>query len=272
MQIDAHQHFWKYDADRYGWIEDERLHRNFFPEDLKPLLDLHNFNGCIAVQADQSEAETRFLLKLAQQYTFIKAVIGWVDLSAENVEDVLGEFSENKNFKGVRHTIYDDRGEFMAAPNFRRGISKLAQFNLVYEILVFPYQLKAAVNLVNKFPEQRFVLNHMAKPAVFCKPSAKWISGIEELGRNKNVFCKISGLLSTAGTHIENKPFFTPILEVVFKSFSEDRLIFGSDWPVSLSGGTYADNIKLIENYVSRKDKNLQSKIFGINAQRCYCL
>ncbi|MDT0678597.1 amidohydrolase family protein [Autumnicola musiva] len=272
MRIDAHQHFWNYNPEKYSWIEDKSIQKDFAPQDLKPLLDKHQFDGCIAVQADQSEDETNFLLALAAKHDFIKGVIGWLDLTAENVEDVLTKHSRNTHFKGIRHTVYDEFGKFMLNAQFHNGISKLANFDLVYEILVFPYQLKAAVELVNNFPNQKFVLNHMAKPEIFQKPSAQWRNGIKSLAQHKNVYCKFSGLLSAAGEKDWNLQTFSPFLDFVFENFSEDKLMFGSDWPVSLSGGNYADNIEVIEEYLSAESTSVKNKIFGGNAVSCYNL
>ncbi|MDT0644848.1 amidohydrolase family protein [Zunongwangia sp. F363] len=272
MRIDAHQHFWDYNSERYGWIEDKAIQKDFAPEDLKPLLDLHGFDGCIAVQADQSEEETRFLLNLAAEHNFIKGVVGWLDLSAENIEEKLAQYAKNKSFKGLRYTVYDEWGEFMVDRRFQNGISKLSKFGLVYEILVFPYQLKGAIELVNRFPEQRFVLNHMGKPEIFENASEDWKEGIRSLAQNKNVYCKISGLLSAAGKREWGLQDFYPFLDFVFENFSEDKIIFGSDWPVSLSGGSYAQAVDVIENYLSAQDENLLRKVFGENAKKFYRL
>ncbi|MDT0691531.1 amidohydrolase family protein [Salegentibacter sp. F188] len=262
MKIDAHQHFWHYDPEKYSWINDEKIQKDFLPEDLKPMLKDANFEGTILVQAQQTEEETQFLLKLAAENNLIKGVIGWVDLNSEEIEASLARFSKNKLLKGVRHTVYDEKGEFMTDPAFQSGVSKLAIFGLVYEILVFPYQLPGAIALAEKFPEQKFVLDHLAKPDVTKAPSTQWKQEIQKLAGNKNVFCKISGLLSEAGKDW-NPSDFSPFLDVVVHCFGIERLMFGSDWPVSLSGGSYSESVKIIEDYFSTNSEEDLKKVMG---------
>ncbi|MDT0650787.1 amidohydrolase family protein [Autumnicola edwardsiae] len=268
MRIDAHQHFWHFDPEKYSWISDKKIQKDFLPSDIKPLLKNANFEGTILVQADQSEEETQFLLNLAAENDFVKGVIGWVDLNSEEIEASLARFSE-KLFKGVRHTVYDEKGEFMTDPAFQSGVSKLANFDLIYEILVFPYQLPGALALAEKFPEQKFVLDHLAKPDFSKAPSEQWKQDIQKLAANKNVFCKISGLLSETGKDW-NPSDFSPFLDVVVKSFGMERLMFGSDWPVSLSGGSYEEIVKIVEDYFSIYSEEDLKKVMGITAGDFY--
>ena len=197
MNLDSHQHFWHYDPVKYSWLDDSMasIQKDFMPMDLEPVLRKNGFEGTILVQADQSEEETEFLLNLAEKHSFIKGVVGWVDLSSDKVGDRLKHFSRNPYFKGVRHTVWDQQGEFMTEKAFQEGISKLANFDLAYDLLVFDYQLPGAVKLVEKFPDQRFVLDHMGKPQISAEgPSKEWKTNIERLAKNSNVFCKLSGL------------------------------------------------------------------------------
>ncbi|MDT0687150.1 amidohydrolase family protein [Autumnicola psychrophila] len=181
----------------------------------------------------------------------------------------LARFSENKMFKGVRHTVYDEKGGFMTDPAFQRGVSKLANFGLIYEVLVFPYQLPGAIALAEKFPEQKFVLDHLAKPDVSKPPSEQWKQDIQQLAENENVFCKVSGLLSEAGKNW-NPPDFIPFLDVIVKSFGMERLMFGSDWPVSLSGGSYEESLKIVEDYFSAYSEEDLKKVMGGTACEFY--
>lgn len=269
--IDSHQHFWKFDPVKYSWIPD-RMHmirRDFLPIDLEPILKENDIQGCIAVQGDQSEAETRFLLDLAGNNNFIKGVVGWVDLNDEKIKERLNLFSENPFFKGVRHTVYDDAGEFMLQPSFQRGISCLGSFGLTYDILVFDYQLPGAVELGKKFPNQPFVLDHMGKPQISNGLSKEWRSYIRELGKCKNVYCKVSGLVTeTENFQWEKKDFF-PFLEEVISAFGKDRLMFGSDWPVCLSAASYAEILEIIKDFFSEEDLK---GIMGGNAVKFYNL
>ncbi|MGB8704996.1 MAG: amidohydrolase family protein, partial [Gillisia sp.] len=168
MRIDSHVHFWKYQPETYSWIDDSMklIQKDFLPEDFETVMNSNEIDGCILVQAVQSEAETEFLLKLSAENNLVKGVVGWVDFSSEKVEEKLEKYSKNKIFKGVRHTVYDERGEFLENPEFHNGISLLEKFGLTYDILVFDFQLAAAINLVEKFPYQKFILDHIGKPQV----------------------------------------------------------------------------------------------------------
>ncbi|MCX2838689.1 amidohydrolase family protein [Salinimicrobium sp. MT39] len=274
MKIDAHQHFWQYDAEKYSWISDEMavIRKDFSPEDLEPLLSKRGFSGCVAVQADQSEAETEVLLKMAKKHDFIKGVVGWVDLGSPEVEERLKHYSKNTFLKGIRHTVWDEKGEFMMSSEFQHGISFLANLGLTYDILVFDYQLGGAVELVKAFPRQKFVLDHMGKPQISGKPDKQWVEQIQQLASFPNVWCKISGLVTETPDFSWKTPDFFPILEVVIDAFGVDRLIFGSDWPVCLSAASYSEVNGIIEKFFSSYSKEDKEKIFGKNAAEFYNL
>jgi len=272
--IDSHQHFWKYNSETYSWIPDEMevIRRDFTPKDLQPLLIKNGFSGCVVVQADQSEAETEFLLTLAKEHNFIKGVVGWVDLSAPNVEERLKKFSQNPFLKGVRHTVWDEKGEFMTAPDLQRGIGLLANMGLTYDILGFDYQLGSAVELVQTFIRQKFVLDHMGKPKIEGKPGNEWEQNIRKLGECGNVWCKISGLVTETPDFSWKASDFFPFLEVITEAFSPDRLMFGSDWPVCLSAASYEEVVGIVEEFFRNYSKEDKEKIFGRNAAEFYNL
>src|SRR3989454_2675689 len=241
MRIDSHQHFWSYDAKEYPWITEKlgRIRRDFLPGDLKPELEKFKLNGSIVVQARSSLTESRWLLNLADHYPSIKGVVGWVDLLSEKAEEQLAEFAKHPKFVGVRHVVQDEPDdEFMLRPEFLRGIGKLKQFKLTYDILIYPKQLPAAIKLVEKFPEQKFVLDHLAKPFIKTGELSPWDQQIRELARSKNVCCKVSGVVTEAKWNEWKPSDFQPYLDVVFEAFREDRLMFGSDWPVCLLSGS----------------------------------
>ena len=274
MKIDSHQHFWKYDPEKYSWISDEMwaIRKDFTPEDLEPLLRKNGFSGCVAVQADQSEAETEILLNFAKDYDFLTGVVGWVDLNSADVEARLKNFSENPFLKGIRHTVWDQKGEFMLAPEFQQGIETLEKLGLTYDILAFDYQLESAVELVRNFPHQKFVLDHMGKPGISEKPDKGWIRNTQELGKSENVYCKISGLVTETPDFRWKPTDFFPFLEVVVKAFGVDRIMFGSDWPVCLSAASYSEVIGIVEEFFSNYSEKDKEKIFGRNATDFYNL
>jgi L-fuconolactonase len=272
MKIDAHQHFWQFNPQRDTWINEEMsvLKHDFLPENLLPVLQQHQFDGCVAVQADTSEKETSFLLQLAEDNSFIKGVVGWLDLCNENIDERLHHFSKFKKLKGLRHIVQAEPDGFMLQKEFQRGISALEKYNLTYDILIYPKQLEEAIELVGKFPNQKFILDHCAKPNIKEEEIAIWKKNIEKLSDFKNVACKISGLTTEANWNKWTENEIQPYLDVVFNTFGNTRLLFGSDWPVSLLAGNYTETVGLIENYIQQFSKTKQQQIMGLNAKDWY--
>lgn len=274
MIIDSHQHFWKYDPVRDSWIDASMkdLRRDFLPADLEGLYKDHGIDGCVAVQADQSEQETDFLLQYATQYPFIKGVVGWVDLLAKDIESRLDHFSNNKYFKGVRHVLQSENDDFMLTPDFQHGISKLGSFDLTYDLLVYPHQLQNTITLVEKYPEQKFVLDHLAKPPIKSKKIDQWELRLRELSKYPNVCCKLSGMLTEADWLHWKKEDFKPYMDVIFDAFGAQRILFGSDWPVCLLAGDYGQVLDIVQGYIKQLPKEEKLMIMGGNAQSFYNL
>lgn len=274
MKIDAHQHFWNYDPAEYGWINDDMsvLKRNYLPADLAQEQVKVEFGGSIAVQARQTLEETRWLLELADSHDRIKGVVGWVDLRSDQVADQLRQFKNNRKFVGVRHVVQDEPDpQFMLNSAFIGGLGLLREYELTYEILVFPKQLPAAIEVVRRFPDQPFVLDHIAKPFIRDGTLEPWSKHIRELGKCPNVQCKLSGMVTEAKWGRWETNDFAPYLDLVFEAFGEDRLMVGSDWPVCLLSGSYEDVIGLVQNYLQQFSESTQRRIFGENAARFYC-
>ncbi len=275
MRIDAHQHFWKYNEVRDSWITDDMavIQKNFLPEDFKPLLPLNNLDGSVVVQSDQSKEENIFQLANGLQHNFIKGVIGWVDLEAEDVSDHLAHYQEFKKMKGFRHVLQGEKQrDYMLRPNFKRGIGKLKEYGYTYDILIYTDQLKYTIEFVRAFPEQPFVLDHMAKPLIKDKQIDSWKKEIEILAEFENVYCKVSGMVTEADWKNWTRDDFTPYLDVVANSFGTKRLLFGSDWPVCLVAASYQQVFELVRDYFSKYSKDEQELIFGTNAVRFYNL
>ena len=272
MRLDAHQHFWSYDARQYPWIpKGSPLERDWLPPDLAPLLAAAALEGCIAVQARQSLEESRWLLELAEHHAIIKGVVGWVDLRAPEVERDLAALAAHPKFAGVRHVVQDEPDvNFQLGAAFQRGIEKLRAFQLTYDLLIHPRQLPAAIALVRGFPEQLFVLDHIAKPPIASGALSPWREQVEELAQSPNVLCKISGMVTEANRARWQAADFRPYLDVVFAAFGEDRLMFGSDWPVCLLAGSYARVFELVDDYTRGLSTGAREKIFGGNAARFY--
>ncbi|PQV51495.1 L-fuconolactonase [Jejuia pallidilutea] len=274
MTIDSHQHFWKYDAKTYPWIDGtkEILKKDFLPDNLKPVLKKNDIDGCIAVQASHSIHETEFLLYLAENYDFIKGVVGWLDLRSETIEDDLKNLSKNPHLKGIRHIVQAEAKDFMLCPDFQFGISKLHQFGLTYDILIDHTQLEEAIQMVEQFPEQKFVLDHIAKPEISKGIDEKWRTNIENLAKNPNVYCKISGMVTETKNNDWKHANFNPFIETVVSAFGYDRIMYGSDWPVSLLACSYKEQFTILENYSSNFSAENRAKLMGLNAVKFYNL
>lgn len=275
MNIDSHQHFWKYNPEEYAWInEDMRiLKRDYLPEDLEPQLVQCGFYGTIAVQARQSLTETRWLLSLAKSNDFIKGVVGWVDLCSKRLEEQLDEFVSDKVFKGVRHVLQDEPDEFyMLRDDFLKGIRLLKKYNLTYDILIFERHLTQTLDFVKSFPDQIFVLDHIAKPLIKSKRLSPWKENIIRLAQFENVYCKLSGMVTEADWMNWKTEDFSPFIETVLNGFGTDRLMIGSDWPVCQLAGNYADVMEISLKYLSRLSIHERNAVFGLNAQKAYHL
>jgi L-fuconolactonase len=275
MKIDSHQHFWIYNLVKDTWINEEMkvIKSDFLPADLQPLLSANQVNGCVAVQADQTEKETRFLLDLAIDNDFIKGIVGWVDLCADNIDERLEYYYKYKKIKGFRHIIQAEADlDFMLSKRFLNGISKLEKYKFTYDILIFPKHLENAGKLVAKFPNQNFVIDHLAKPDFKNKEFTEWEMGIKAIAKYPNVMCKVSGLVTEADWNNWTATDFTYCLDVVTEAFGIDRLMFGSDWPVSLLATSYADSCDIAEQYFSKFSKEDQDKFWSRNAIDFYQL
>ncbi|WP_036155583.1 amidohydrolase family protein [Maribacter forsetii] len=274
MIIDSHQHFWKYDPIRDSWIDSSMkiIQRDFLPGDLKPILTSNNVDGCIAIQADQSENETKFLLQLAAENDFIKGVVGWVDLCSTNVQQRLEHYTKDNLFKGVRHILQAEKEDFIISEAFLDGIKKLVPLNLTYDILIFPHQLKNSTMLVSKFPDQKFIIDHLAKPPIKSGEIDSWKAGIKTLASFTNVYCKLSGLATEANWSTWKTEELTPYIDVIFEAFGAERILFGSDWPVCLLAGSYAKNKDVVTTYIKQLSKNEQNQVMGLNAINFYRL
>ncbi|WP_242084331.1 amidohydrolase family protein [Aestuariivivens sediminis] len=272
MTLDSHQHFWNYNPVRDAWIDDSMatIRKDFLPQDLQSVLKKNGIDGSIAVQADPSETETEFLLSCAKTSPFIKGVVGWVDLLNDNLEERLSHYSKNKLLKGVRHIVQAEPNDFMLRTDFQHGISKLERFNLTYDILVFPYQLNAAIKLAHRFPNQKFVLDHMGKPFIKTGEIDQWKKDIIALSKASNVYCKVSGMVTEADLTQWKISDFKPYLDVIFEAFGTDRVLYGSDWPVCLLAAKYEQQLRIIQDYIGAFSKHEKAKIMGINARDFY--
>ena len=275
MRIDAHQHFWSYSAAEYPWIGKgmERLAHDHLPADLAPLAAAEGIGGSVAVQARQSLEESRWLLELSDANPLIRGVVGWVDLRSTHVEDQLREVAEHPKFVGVRHVVQDEPDpRFLLGESFLHGIGKLATFGLTYDLLLYPQQLPAAAEFVGRFPEQPFVLDHLAKPRIKAGELDPWRRDLKALAAHGNVLCKLSGMVTEADWQGWKRADFTPYLEVALETFGPKRLMIGSDWPVCTLAAGYPDTIGIVREFLAPLAAAEREAIEGGNAARFYAL
>ncbi|MDB5002567.1 MAG: amidohydrolase [Mucilaginibacter sp.] len=274
-RIDSHQHFWNYDPVKHAWINGdmEIIQADFLPEDLEPILQEYGFNGCISVQVDQTEEENTMLLDDAAKHDFIKGVVGWVDFKAENIEDRLAYYQQFKKLKGFRHILQGETDRaYMLNADFKRGISKLKQFEYAYDILIYTDQLGYANEFAAAFPDQPFVIDHLAKPKIKDGDITDWAKDMKVIAQNQNVSCKVSGMVTEADWKAWKPEDFTPYMDVVFEAFGANRVMFGSDWPVCRVAATYGEMLSISEGYVAKLSANEQGKFWGDNAIKFYSL
>ncbi len=275
LKVDTHQHFWKYNPVKHSWINEEMavIRKDFMPDDLQPILNAVGVNGCIAVQAEEDEAENDFLLSLAKNNNFIRGVIGWADFLADDISERLAYYNDFKIIKGFRYILQDkNQRDLMLSKEFLKGIQAMKAYDFVYELLIFPDQLAYAEQLVTQFPNQVFILDHLAKPMIKAGEIKQWKTAIIALAKHENVYCKVSGMVTEADWKNWNYADLSPYMDVVFSSFGIDRVMFGSDWPVCNLAADYQKVMGVIETQVNSLTINEQEKFWSLNATKCYQL
>lgn len=274
MIIDSHVHFWNYDKVKEAWITDDMkvIQRDFLPAEALKVFTQNSVDGCVAVQADQSDAETRFLLSLADENDFIKGVVGWTNIADTNIEAILENYKANTKLKGFRHVAQGEADGFLVREDIVGGIASIGAAGYTYDILIYHYQLQDAIQLNEKLSNQPFVLDHCAKPALRSNDIENWKQHIKILAENPNVYCKASGLLTEDEWHNCNEKQLTECLDTIFENFGTGRILFGSDWPVVLLAGNYTQWKTIIKNYTAQFTAQEQENIFGGNAMRFYNL
>lgn len=274
-RIDSHQHFWRYSPQTHSWIPEEEhvLQQDFLPPHLKPELDRHSIDGCVAVQANQSEEETQFLLDLADRYDFIRGVVGWIDLRDEHIEERLAYYDGFPRLVGIRHIVQSETDpDFLLRPDFLRGVRLLSAHRLVYDMLIYEPQLPVTIRFAAQLPETRLVLDHIGKPKIAEGERSAWQASIRALATLPHVYCKLSGMVTEANRSHWQREDITPYLDTVVDAFGTDRLMFGSDWPVCLLAASYQEVVGLIDQYFRGFSDEERAKVYGKNATDFYQL
>lgn len=273
LKIDAHQHFWQYNPVRDAWINNDMaiLQEDFLPEHLQPILEHYDFQGTVVVQSNQSPEENRFQLENAEKHPFIKAVVGWVDMQAPDLEEQLRAYQKFPKLKGFRSILQSDPDRsLMLRPDFQAGIAKLQSYGYTFDLLVLPDQLKYAEALVAAFPGQRFVLNHIGKPNIKRRQFGDWLADIKALAAHEHVYCKVSGMVTEADLTSWKFEDFKPYIDAIFECFGIKRVMYGSDWPVCRLAATFGEVMEILENYTSNFTEAERELFWAKNAIRFY--
>lgn len=273
MIIDAHQHFWKYNPARHSWINDDMaaIRRDFLPKELEQIYRHNDIDGCVAVQVDQTEADTEYMLAFTRMHDFIKGVVGWVDLQAPDVKERLEYFSTEEKVKGFRHIVQGESDpDFLLREPFCQGIGHLSSFNFTYDILVYHNQLPQVESFIRKFPNQPFIIDHIAKPAIAKQDINDWSKLMRSIAKHENVYCKLSGMVTEADYKNWTYDQIAPYIEVVLESFGTSRLVYGSDWPVCLVAASYEEQFGVVQKAIEKLPPAEKKKILGENAIRFY--
>lgn len=275
MRIDTHQHFWKFDPIRDSWITEEMqvIRRDFSPLDIQFVLERNGFGGSVAVQADQSKEETAYLVQLANDYPFIKGVVGWIDLQAADIRQQLDSYQSDTVIKGFRHIVEGEADpDFLIRPAILNGLKALADYGYTYDLLIRPRHYAATLDCVQQNPNLQFVLDHIAKPPIKSKAFDEWATFIDALSAFPNVVCKVSGLATEADWEGWKLDDFKQYLEHIFARFGKERIMYGSDWPVCLLAASYEESIAIVEDKLGQFTAAEKNAFWAENAIRVYNL
>ncbi len=275
LRIDAHQHFWIYNPADYGWMTSDMaaLWRDFLPGDLQTLLDGAGMDASVAVQARRMVEETAWLLELAERHPSILGVVGWVDFDSESLEPQLEGFAAHPKMKGVRELIHDMADDDYALSDVHvRAMALLESHRLTYDLLLKPPHLRPATALVDRFPNQPFVVDHIAKPDIRSGAMAPWDRDLRALAERPNVHCKLSGMVTECDWQRWSPEQIRPYLEIALEAFGSERVMIGSDWPVCTLAGDYGPVMGVVTDFVAALSETEREKILGVNCARFYGL
>jgi L-fuconolactonase len=272
-RIDSHHHLWKYSQKEYPWMLDgmDSIRHDFLVGELQQVMHEGGIDGAVAVQARQSLVETEWLLDLASRHNLMRGVVGWVPLIDAAVSSHLERYAANPKLKAVRHVLHDESDDFyMLRDDFNRGIARLTEFKLGYDILIFERHLPQTIEFVDRHANQVFIVDHMAKPKIKDHLLSPWRECMRDLARRENVYCKLSGMVTEADWNAWTERELRPFIETVLECFGPRRVMFGSDWPVALVACTYKKWIEVVERATESLSPSERDRLFGGAAKEAY--
>lgn len=274
LVVDSHQHFWDIRKLDYEWMgsDPSPLKRNFLPRDLKPLIEDAGVDRTVIVQAHQSMDETDWILGLARRHAFIAGTVCWVDLTARDLGRTLDRLQKDRYFNGVRHIWHDEADERWAVRTpVITGLRELAARGVPFDLLTYPQHLKHVLDLYEKVPDLKGVIDHISKPAIAKFQMEPWATDIAAVAEIPGVYCKVSGMVTEARRNWDAADL-KPYVRHVVEAFGYHRLMFGSDWPVCTLAGTYRQVVDAARTTLGRLPAGVRQAVFGGNAVRFYGL
>jgi L-fuconolactonase len=274
-RIDSHQHLWRYNAAEYEWIDDRMLtlRRDFLLPDLDAAASSAGISGTVVVQARQTLEETEWLLSLAAHSKCIRGVVGWAPIAGEDFERHLETLGSYPALKGLRHVIQAEHDDnYILGDDFNRGITALGRAGLVFDLLILERHLPRTIEFVDRHPNLKFILNHVAKPDIANQRIDTWRTNIAKLAERDNVYCKVSGMVTEASWSGWTEADLLPYWEAVLGAFTPRRLMFGSDWPVCLVASEYRRWFEVVCGWVQQLTKQEEDRILGGTAAGVYGL
>ncbi|MGO4180336.1 amidohydrolase [Paenibacillus sp. TAF43_2] len=274
MRIDSHQHYWKIERGDYGWITPDIpvLYRDFLPQHLEPHLNKHKLDGTIVVQAAATLAETDYLLTLSESSDTILGVVAWLDLADPDYRNHYERFAQHPKCVGFRVMIQEmPDANAILAPSYLEAFTYFADKGIPIDLLVVSHQLTPLVELLDKVPGLHAVIDHIAKPRIKAGELEPWKSQISQLAAHPNLFCKLSGMVTEADHDNWQPADFLPYIEHALEAFGYKRVMFGSDWPVSLLAASYDEVVSVLEQALPQTWTELErERLFGRNAKEFY--
>lgn len=271
MLVDAHQHFWQWSK---GWFSrpEAVLSVDYLPENLEPILKAHGVDKTIAVQTSPTVAETDFLLQLAESSGFIGGVVGWLDLESPNFPDDLESYLQNRYFVAVRPMLQSlPEDDWILRPRVIESLSLIAEKGVAFDFLTLTPHLPYVLEVLEKVPQLHAVMDHLSKPEIRAAKMHPWKELMSEVAHHRNVFCKLSGMMTEADPQNWNLEQLRPYADHVMEQFGADRVMFGSDWPVCLLAASYEEVVFTTRTLVtSSLGKCAEPAVFGGNAARFY--
>jgi len=273
MRIDAHQHFWQFDPIKHEWIDEsmQAIRKSFLPTDLQKEIESVGIDGTIAVQADETEKENSYLLSLSDENDFIKAIVGWIDLKALDAIERMQYWKKHDKIKGFRCIMQgQEDSNYLTNKDFLENIKKLVPYGYTYDLLVYHNQFPSLIKFVEKLPDNRMILDHLGKPDIKNKNIKEWKVNLKILAQHPGIYCKLSGMITEADYERWTYEDLKPYLETAAEYFGVDRICFGTDWPVCLVAGSYAQVYEIIEKFSNQLTADEKNKLLGLNTMKFY--